>query len=81
MTISESELAEMEECPCKDDVPGLVAEVRRLAKERDWLAGQLANEPVTGDCPPLGYRREDCNGITHCFDCWREAAQQAVTLE
>lgn len=52
------------------------AEVVRLTKMVDWLAGQLHGlGPKYGDviCP-----QEKCHATSDCIDCWKEAARRAV---
>ena len=52
------------------------ANVARLTKMVDWLAGQLHGlGPKYGDviCP-----QEKCHATSDCIDCWKEAARRAV---
>lgn len=71
----------------REAVPALIAEVRKLQKEADWLAGQY-NGPMLmmsyGHVCPGGDTELLCDGYTFkafcddCQKCWRKAAKQAI---
>lgn len=58
----------------REAVPALIARVRQLEKEADWLASHVRSGVST--CVDTAYGVEDCT--SECIKCWREAAKQVA---
>ena len=59
----------------REAVPELIAEVRKLNKEVDWLAEKLSR--MIDDCPKEK-AKSYCYEAPFCVACWRGAARKAV---
>lgn len=61
----------------REAVPALIARVRQLEEEADWLASHVRNGEST--CVDTAYGVETCT--SECIKCWREAARETVRKE
>jgi len=64
--MTESALALMLDCPCRDDVPVLVAEVKRRGRMIDFLASAAANAVAEGSF----------GGVRQNPEFWRKEAER-----
>lgn len=65
-----------------DTVLGLIAELRQVKAERDWLADRLGNLNEESShselCPDKFTTETVCKQTTKCNTCWLKAAKEAV---
>lgn len=73
-------------CAARTAVPELIAEVRKLEKEADWIAQQASK--LLGCVKPENMNDAVCSGklplevtADDCVECWRKQAREALIRE